>query len=338
MEHPIDFYTDTNYSVLEKMASLPDSIWEQNIPDYNIIPEKSWAYIEKEASGEFVKRFPIDCPASVVLSKHYLETNKEHMDKQAYDRTYKIINDAANAMGINDLEKKAATKTVEPVSEVIKPKTVEDVEKGWKNMILDGINGAAKEDVLGAMQKFDHYSDKLNPKDAFDVAKKIIKRANEFNISVSKTSKLYKFKMIDENVLSKNASVVIKMRKPYYNEGLNKLASELLESLNEMSPVETANVLYEMDKMAGVTQYYNREVPNPFTNVFGKTAWGWISRHKNSKLVKEAADKLSVYFNDDIVKLATEDVMKAYKNLGPQARGVFRKILDKIDFNENKKN
>jgi len=339
MEHPVDFYSDTNYEMfkqIEKHASV-DELLKKDIPDYSIIPQKSWAYIEKEASGEYVKRFPIDSKVSVELSRVYLEENKNNMDKVAYDKTKAILDKAAIAMDMAEQEKVAAVKTETPETQIVSPKTNEEVERGWKDTILNGANGSAKEDVLGAIQKYDHYSDKLNPRDAFDVAKKVIKRANEFGISISKTSRLYKYKMVDESVLSKNASVVIKMRKPYYNEELKKLAVELGDSLHTMTPVESANALYEMDKMAGVTQYYKGEVPDPFTNMFGKSSWGWISRHKESRLEKEAEAKLSVYFNKDIVKQASVDVMKTYRSLGPQARGVFRTILDKVNFDETEK-
>ena len=140
--------------------------------------------------------------------------------------------------------------------------------------------------------------------------------------------------MVDFGTLNKDAEVIVQIRYDYYPEDLCKVAKDLVGDMHNMPAVDVANTLYEMDKLAGVTNRYSYDVPNPYIHMFAGKSWSFVNRNRDKKLVKEASAKLSQFFNHDIIKKAEEDVIAAYRELGPHGKAIFRKVLNRVDFDK----
>lgn len=328
----LDFYTDHDHKVLEKIASkIPIEFSSFKVVPLNFIPQKSYAYIEKDAAtGEDVRRFPINNPASIILSYLYLGENKDQMSKQAYDDTLKKIKTSAKAMDVDlskfNINESEQEKTAEAV--------IPEGEKNWPKFITRNLPGGSKENILECMNKFASWGNKLNPKESFEVANEIIKMADILDIPIPKNSKLFKYKMVDCGTLNKEATVDIQIRYDYYPEEMRKAAKTLIGDMKSMPAMTVVNTVYEMDKMAGIIDRYAYDVPDPFIHMFSGKSWSFVNRNRDKKLVKQASAKLSQFFSPDIVKKAEEDVVAAYRELGQQGRVIFRKILDGIDFDK----
>jgi hypothetical protein len=328
----LDFYCDDDHKILEKIASkIPVELSKLKVMPHNFIPQKSYAYIEKDAyTGEDVRRFPINNKASVVLSYLYLGENRDEMSKEAFDNTLSKIKVAAKALDV-DLD---SLPTIESKEDVPQVEKIASTPINWKSFIVGNLAGGTKEIVLDCIEKFSSWNTKLTPREAFEVASDIIKVSESLEVPIPKESLLYKYRMVDPGTLNKDAAVIVQIRYDYYPEELCKVAKELLDDMHSMPAIAVANTLYEMDKLAGVTDRYVHDVPNPYIHMFAGKSWSFVNRNRDKKLVKEASVKLSQFFNQDIIKKAEADVVSAYRELGTYGKAIFRKILSGIDFDK----
>ena len=229
----IDYYADSEHAVLKKIAKyIPEELWEEDITDCNLIPENSWAYLEKESSGDYIKRFPVNNKMGAILSRLYLEENRSEMTKEAFSQIERRIDDSLESMGVGKFTK---------IAKLMRKKghagnVDEPGPPSWEKYFLEKIGSSNVRDVSHLIRDFSVHFDKMAADTRAEIAKEIVSKARALEIRISRNSKLDKYARLDYSKLSVKAATYIKMRQPYYSEEMNKIANELIETIAEHPP------------------------------------------------------------------------------------------------------
>jgi hypothetical protein len=153
------------------------------------------------------------------------------------------------------------------------------------------------EQVKKASAYFDEYSVRFTPEDRREYCLNLLARADELNIKVSAAVERYG---ATEFAPDEDIKVACDLRKNLLRTDAFKHVLEgLYEKRAELGPELFAATLAEFDKVAGLAQEYDHNIPDPYYSTFAKTA--------------AAAGAFSEVIGNDTI---TEDMIRAVARLG----------------------
>lgn len=330
-----DIFSDRNISdSFQKIAAVipHESMLDLTLPNQKLIPEKSFAYVVKLASGEIVKKFPIVNPASAFISHWYLTKQASSIPRREFTRILNNINGALAAFNV-DISRGGYehNKIAEEIINSAETLEITDAPQDFTALILDGYM-EGEEGVIGAIERYKAYSRELDAKEAFDVAVKIVDRAEELGVHIPKESDLMRIRQMDTSKLNvKMAGIIIKSRiVEYKTEGLRKSAIALINSIDKMPAQEVVSAVYGMDKTAGIAGKYGRSVMSPFSmygarKVMEKTASQPLSDKTRTEMKKIFSESFVEGFEKKAAEIGVYAAIK--ESSGPQLRKMLRDIL-----------
>lgn len=147
------------------------------------------------------------------------------------------------------------------------------------------------EQVKAASAYFEEYGKRFSPLERREYCLNLVKRANELNIDVSAEAQKYGSAGYASGEEIKAAFDV---RRNALLDPVDLLVlGELEEKRATVSPDIFCTALEEFDKLAGLDQYYDRYVPDPFYTTYGvKCAESFSFIHSNDMVTEKDLERL----------------------------------------------
>ncbi len=124
--------------------------------------------------------------------------------------------------------------------------------------------------VKAASAYFNENHKLMEPEDRREFAINMVKRASALNIPVSDLAEHYAAPGYASDV---HLQIEVDGRRPIIKEAEHlELLDELMEAKYRLSPEVFARTLGEIDKLAGIAEFYGSEINDPFYATFGKSA------------------------------------------------------------------
>lgn len=119
---------------------------------------------------------------------------------------------------------------------------------------------------------FEKSHNKLSLDEKLEFINNIEKRAQELNVSLTKTT-LNKFAHLAKNLFNEDFYNHVQIRKSYLKEDEEELKNaydELLSKADSIGPMKCAYVLEELDKTAGLDKNYGKGILDPLLSTLGE--------------------------------------------------------------------
>jgi hypothetical protein len=119
---------------------------------------------------------------------------------------------------------------------------------------------------------FDKNYNKLNINDKLEFISNIQERANELNVSLSKTA-VEKYASLSKDLFNEDFYNNVQVRKSYLKESEEEIKTaydELVSRADELGPLNSAFVLEEIDKTASLNGTYGKGIFDPLMSTLGQ--------------------------------------------------------------------
>lgn len=188
----------------------------------------------------------------------------------------------------------------------------------WRRYPLDGYD-----QVKQAAAYFGEWKGHMEPEMRREYCQNLVKRASALGIPVSDDVRKYG---ADSYAPAGELNAALDMRWGVLREDLHKTAFvQLKECQHLMQPEDFAVALGEFDKVAGIEEFYDRDIYDPYYSTFGvKKAEDdnailvgndYISANDLRTFAATAADKLKDTFGLDFVKEFRKDPVQITRSL-----------------------
>lgn len=192
----------------------------------------------------------------------------------------------------------------------------------------------SESNIKEAAAYFDRYHkefDDISKKLEYAVNTKIA--ASKFDIDVS-TNELTKYANLSTDIFNKKFIQHINIRQSYLNDQDSiEVYDDLIKRAEELGPVQTAEVMYALDKKADLTRTYGKGVEDPILSTLSNNAGqtdtidGILVKHSELSHLDEGA-LTKLVGNDVITELKGEDGLAVLKSLPKPVRNA---ILDELN-------
>ena len=343
----IDFYDDTNYGGLKKVAHL-DRYGNMHVltpEEHAALDDDQFGLIVLTKNANVVRKFPLHDEGHIFLAAHYFDMNHEKLSSVEQVTAATHIREACDAYGVKapqSIAKLAAdgafSNVVSEGSEPpwfrrLKKQAQEELHKtasaeidarislpdGHYALVLDNDGDVVRkyampdsDHVKVASAYFKKYAMSLNPHHRNMFASSVMRRAQELNVDLGDCSHLAKWASPNYHT---HVDAHLEQRKsliPRDEEGqavLDKLAAQR----DTADPITFAEALAEFDKQAGLDRYYDRGVTDPWASVLGI--------EKNASWSTEVdGDTITA---DDLKRVADSDKFRSH--FGETFQGQFKK-------------
>lgn len=291
-------------------------------------PKHDYDYglILKTASGEYLKKYPLNnydnCVYSFVSYEHNKHKLTPEMQKIAESNMskrlnfYKIENSLSFDKSVTTntyLIKESDEKQFEKKAEVPK-------EYAYKDKLpIDTVENLQK-----SANEFLKQAKKLSIKDRKEVAFNLVKKASELKVELPTSVLEYssttpkKFQQIKVAMTTRMMSYPIKVK---------NLVNNLLENIKTSNDaIKVAEMVDKIDSKVGIKKSMHKDVARDFFSI-EKTA----EQKKQEKLANALdAGMLDEYFDKDIIDALKKEGSEAYEKLNPRSKTIIDYVLKAI--------
>lgn len=188
--------------------------------------------------------------------------------------------------------------------------------------------------VKTASAYFDEYRRQMAPEHRREYASNLCKRASALGIEVSKEARHYG---ADGYANDGHVHASLDMRVGVIKEAQHLVAlEELRQCKGLVPPLEYAEAISTFDKLAGLTELYDSDVPDPYWSTFGEKKAeddaallegnDYIPAHELKAFAKANAHQLLDVFGQDFVDEFRKDPMAMTKSLPVDQRKMIIRI------------
>jgi hypothetical protein len=345
----LDFSDDTDYAILKKFAKKNTNIKLANLEEVSALDDTDFAIsvITKKASK--LNKFPINNFDNTWLSNEYFEHTAYNLPQEAIKIAATMIKFACEKHNINPnpMVVKHASDAKDNLyfeQDVLKHTNVleNDFSKFAKVRDISENETYATyampdtEHVKTACEYLKTHEKSIPLEFRHKYASAIQKRASALGFSV-KDPEIRKYASDGYNAdIDAHLSLrrqLVEFKSPELLDGFNKLAA----MKNTLTSTEFAQVLHQMDKKAGLTQYYNGYLTDPYQATFNrfvnpnyvKTASGKsITEDDLTKLVTAKYATIKNYFGKNVADSLKKEGMQIFESLPMDAKEVILGIAD----------
>jgi hypothetical protein len=326
-----------------KIAYVP-SIEEQHSRD-----EKDFGLVLFHPQNGVTHKYALYTPELVELNLAYLDEKKNTLPDEVVKVAATNLATAANLKnitipeGLNEFKGSKGyipnildTREIneinynEKISSKAEPTTFAlEAEKKYPLETEDNVKQA-----IAYFARFNTEFDDVSQKLEYAVNTKIA--ADKYSIDIDNTE-ISKYAHLSREVFNPDFSDHVKIResylKPEHKPEVLDTYSDLLKRAEDIGPVKTAEVLYEIDKAAGINHIYGSNVVDPVMATLSepheeKDSIDGLIIKKSSLEGLDNADLTELVGNDVIAELKGEDGLAVLKSLPKPVRNA---IIDKID-------
>jgi len=344
----LDIFDDVNLkeSLVKVASKLPQDLRNEHLPDVNerdSLPDSDFALSLFTKSANKINRFPVNSKINTALSNIYFDLNHSKLPLGAVKVAASLIKKACDKYGLQPAYsvKKASLENItsncfleNPLEET---GTVFQEKKASSHFALNNrYSLESSDDIKKACTYFDKYAYQFNFEDRQEFAKNTYQRSKEMGIDTGKEISKYASAHYGDDY---SFSTAISLRKSLLSDDsplkdhFSKLASYKIKA----SPEVITKVLYELDKEAGFTKYYDSYLKNPCEAVSGLYKKATMVYNKNDIYMTEddlkglAAKKekiLKEYFGETLVKglQSKSDGVEAFKALPEDTKDIIARI------------
>lgn len=329
----LDIYDDADSSVLEALSKIRPDCYVKTAEERSQLRDHEFALtlITKKASK--LNKYPISDADSTWLSDKYFELNHHklpveaqiaaaHSLKMACDKfsltpsacVVKIASSSAKPGSNVYFEKEGALRPTIHVKSVDMSKLAE-IDSICDNESCAQYAMPTPSAVKIACEYFKEHQDKMPVLKRHKYAAAIQKRAHELGMpaqkgAVEKYASDHYSGMVDAHLRARAALVD---HKPELKDMYTKMAS----AKKQYSPSQFAQILYGIDKQAGLDNYYGAHLQNPFHATFGSEPDMYAGfRYKSASA--------AVLEGDELKNLATVKYAKVKEYFGDSFAGQFK--------------
>jgi hypothetical protein len=195
-------------------------------------------------------------------------------------------------------------------------------------------------DVANAIGYFSEFFTEMDPADRHEYAVKTAARATELGIDLTPELERY-----GSTEYSPDVDAHLASRRAVVSKEIAGSYSELAEKRASMDPEEFAATLGEMDKIAGLNQYWGGQVKDPYWSTFGgskkvkEAAWSWLSRVGTylsaddlQWLARNGRAALHKHFPSDLTNALVKDPFTIFDSLPDDAKEIIARLAnDRFD-------
>jgi len=356
MSMSLDVVDEVLSGNFEKLAEIVEPLSENakvayvpSIEEQHSRNEKDFGLVLFHPQSGIMHKFALYTPELVELNLAYLDEKKDTLPDEVVKVAATNLVTAANLKNISipdglsefkdsktyipnivDIREIDNINYTEKVASVQEPTTF--ALQAEKKYPLD-----TAENVNEAIAYFDRYHrdfDDVSQKLEYSVNTKIAANAHEISIEDTEVSK---YANLSSEVFNTDFSDHIKIResylKPDTKDKVLDTYNDLANRAEEIGPVKTAEVLYQIDKEAGLNHIYGSGVEDPVLSTLGvpyeenDTIDGILIK-KSSLENLDNEDLTELVGNDVISELKGEDGLAVLKSLPKPVRNA---IIDKIN-------
>lgn len=204
--------------------------------------------------------------------------------------------------------------------------------------------------VKTASAYFDEYHKMMAPDDRHTFAVNLLRRADPMEISVSDTARSYgQTKYASDEHIAVCVTHRMQLLAPYAQDVSEKTASvrhaiglyqDLLANRPLMVPTVFARTLGEIDKVAGLDEFWDQDVVDPFASTFHKTAAeddskdtlvignDYMTARSLKYLVMQKPDVLRRKFSEELVGEMQKDPVGIFESLPLEQKQIIMRIAN----------
>lgn len=342
----LDLYDDVNLEEnLVKMASaMPPELRKCELPsieDRDTKPETAFAlqYVTKTAAK--LAKFPIDTAVETFFSNQYFAKNGHKLPPDAQKVAAAGILKACKRFNLpptQPVEKLGSVEVksntyIEPLYSQQLQKVAAEIPKSaafaesphFYALVKKGQDPRygmpTPELVKEAAAYFDKYAREFDPEDRRQFAVNVSGRARELGVEL-KSAAIEKYA---GQAFSKDLEGHLAMRRALASEPQHRLAYEkLAAAVKTETPERIADTLYELDKRAGLTRYYDNKIADAFYATFGTEK----RADSITELVSNKRSELESHFGKGFVDSLEKEGMAAYEALPTDAKEIIQAIAN----------
>ena len=345
----LDIFDDVGLKeTLVKVASqLPEELKNEELPDINarnVLKDNQFALSIFTKSASKLNRFPIDSRLNTALSNIYFDLNHQKLPEGAIKIAATHIKKACSKYNLNPAYSvyKASLNDVD-TNVYFEDPLGTDSSRGVRyaekvasaHFALPGKYPLdTAENVAKASNYFDKYAYNMTLDERHLYAKNTYSRASALNVKVSKEiSKYAAANYGDNSILEQSLS----MRRSLLEENspIRKEFTKVSSYKIKAQPEELAKVLYQLDKEAGLTKYYDGYLKDPYESVCGISKIANFIYNKDHiymtekdlvDLTKNKEKVLKNYFGDTLLKGLKSDGVEAFLALPDDSKDIIARI------------
>lgn len=337
---------------LEKLAEIVSSLSEEakvayvpSMEEQQMREEKDFALVLFHPKNGLQNKYALYTPELTELNLAYLSEKQGTLPEEVIKIAAPNLCAAANKFGIKIPDKfKKYANTKNYSSNILDTRDINKISHDKK--ISESYEASefalpeskkypidTENNVKEASDYFNRYHNEFNTaKDKLEFAANVKLAADKFNITVC--DKINKYAELTRT-FNPDFYDHIKVRESYLKTDQKDIADtydNLLKKADELGPVKTAEVLYQIDKTAGLNYNYSRGIADPIISTLSANKED--SQIIDGVLVKNSslsgiddADLTTIVGNDVIEELKGEDGLAVLNSL---PRPVRAEILDKL--------
>jgi hypothetical protein len=356
----IDFTDDTDKSILKlAAASAPEHIKTAKIltaEEREALSPDQFALVMRTKEAQVLKKFPTIDEANTWLSCQYFEKTSQCLPHTAQKIAAANLKRACaiyNIKSTPSIDKLASTDVSGNRYDEIKSYKEDKMNVKVASVVQVKPDGSQHFYALGekypmptpdyvkkAAAYFNvHHRDFIDAEDRYTFAGHVKARAKELEVALEKQAEETLSKYVG-NGYGDSVDKFIRVRgellehKPELKASLAKLASH--KSTTE--PEVFAKALYEFDKKAGISKYYDSYLADAFKTTFINTkvasAYSWEDDQSGSRLsgsalekaVDEKHDKIKSYFGETLANSLKKHAVAIFDSLPIDAKITIAKI------------
>ena len=286
--------------------------------------DSDYALIIKTASGDVLKKFPVNNSTNLVFSHVSYEKNKhklneemrkiaesnlaKRLDLYGFEHDYKIEETYGNQYTLTKEE------------EIIKEAEEEPTEFAYGDKLpIDNINNLQK-----SASEFLRQARTLPVRDRKNIAFALVKKASEMGVELP--TAILEYSSFTPKTLQ-GMKIAMATRTRSYPEKVRKLADALLQTVKTAEDcIKVAEMVETIDKELGIKTERHEDPSKGFFSI-EKRADQIFNEKLNKALENNLLDD---YFTPDVIEDLKDFGQNAYNNLDRHSRDLIDKILNKI--------
>jgi len=328
----IDVYDDVEFAGMHKVASRV----HKELSGFNLLSQGEvdrlhddfFGLVCMDKKAHKVRRYPMHDRPHTWLSAQYFDKTASALPQELREKVASRLRIACNRFDIKDYPKSLETCVFQ-----------KSASKNKTYALRSEYPIDSAQEVKLAAGYFSKYASQFtDPKDRNIFASNVLNRANELNVNIQDNHKegLEKFASTRFNPYIDHA---LNERKMLVSS--NERSVEFLEKLatarKTASPQKVADLLYEFDKKAGVSKYWDSKIKDPYQAVMGveKTASHRFNIGDGTMTDKDLINvlndkKAEQYLGKAVIEAAKKNPIAIFESLPKPNKEVLYNIYKKV--------